>query len=274
MIATLAPSPLDRWRQRFGGRRRFPTQPRPLAAMGYLANGPVIDGLIEIEKLCIVILYGEQLRPGHNALRLAGHFGNRVPWGVRFGGPENCQFCKDLLLQPVPGARGYRLDLASTELLALGLDLHRELVRHARYRQRQVREQVRLPKLWAGFRSADAASITGDGPELAAYAARTGRPPQHLLEYLRRDHLGLVVFPLAFVSHHWQQAVAVYADLERFPRRQVFRLQRLPDDLVGFQDAAEFDFAHSRPVSGAWNHWLRRCMANRWPHLRASTPAG
>jgi hypothetical protein len=31
-----------------------------------------------------------------------------------------------------------------------------------------------------------------------------------------------------------------------FPRRQVFSLRRLRDDLTGFQDAAEFDFRPSR----------------------------
>ncbi len=149
-------------------------------------------------------------------------------------------------LQPVPNARGYRLDLACTELLTLGLGLERELDRHARYQQRQVREQVCLPKLWAGFRATNTASITGDGPELAAYAARTGKSYQHLMQHLRRDHFGLVVYPLAWVSHHWQQAVAVFADLERFPRRQVFRLRHLPDDLAGYQGAAEFDFMASR----------------------------
>jgi hypothetical protein len=211
--------------------------------MGYLVNGPVIDGLVEIENLTIVLLYDEQIRPGHCALRLAGYAGCRVPWGVRFGGPENCEFFKDLALQPVPAAQGYRLDVADTEILSLGLALERELDRHAR--QRHVRQQVCLPKLWAGFRPADAANIVGDGPELMAYAARTGRQPQHLLEHLRRDCFGLTAYPLPWVSHHWQQAIAVFADLERFPRRQVFPLR--PDDLVGFHDAAEFNFR-----SGFW----------------------
>ena len=246
MIATLQPSPLDQWRQRFGGRRRRNSRPRPLTALGYLANGPVIGGRIEVENLTIVILYTEQLRSGHCALRLAGYSGSRVPWGVRFGSSENCRFFKDLSLQPVPAARGYRLDLASTELLALGLGLERELDRHARYRQRQVRQHLQLPKLWAAFRPADEANITGDGPELAAYASRTGRNPKCLLQHLRRDRFGLTLYPFAWVSHHWQQAVAVLADLERFPKRQVFRLRQLPDDLVGYQDATEYDFHESR----------------------------
>jgi hypothetical protein len=210
--------------------------------MGYLADGPVIDGLIEVEKLTTVLLYDEQYSPGQCALRLAGYSSKRVPWGVCLGGPVQCKFFKDLSLQPVFGARGYRLDIADREVLSLGVALERELDRCARYRQQQIRERVCLPKLWAGFKAADAGSITGDGPELAAYALRTGRSPRHLLQRLRRDCLGLAAFPLAWVSHQWQKAVAVFADLDRFPRRQVFRLRRLPDDLVGFHDAAEFDF--------------------------------
>ena len=143
MIATLPPpSLLDRWRQRLGGQHHRHAQPRPLAALGYLANGPVIDGLIAVENLTVTLLYDEPIRSGHCALRLAGYSGSRVPWGVRFGGPQHCRYVKDLRLQPVLGAQGYRLDLASTELLALGLSLERELDRHARYRQRQVREQA------------------------------------------------------------------------------------------------------------------------------------
>jgi hypothetical protein len=243
MIATTErPSPLDQWRKRLGKRRHRCTQPRPLAAMGYLANGPVLDGLIEVENLHIVLLCDKQLRPGHCALRLAGFSGSRIPWGVRFGGPENCQFFKDLLLQPVLKAWGYRFDLADEKLLTLALRLERELDRCARFCQQRVRDRVCLPKLWAGFRPQDAASITGDGPELAAYATKTGKSPQRLLKRLCREHGGLILHPLAWVSHHWQQAAAIFADLERFPRRQVFHLRHLPDDLAGFRGAAEFDF--------------------------------
>ena len=38
----------------------------------------------------------------------------------------------------------------------------------------------------------------------------------------------------------------MFADLERFPRRQVFRLEKLPNDLAGFDGAAEYDFSHFR----------------------------
>jgi hypothetical protein len=241
MTATLQPRPLDIWRRRFGGRRYRRTQPRPLAAAGYLTHGQVIDGLIEVENLQIVLLYDEQLRAGHCALRLAAYCGSRVPWGVRFGGLDNCRAFKDLRLQPVPGGHGYRLDLAQeADLLTLSLSLERQLDRHARFCQHLAWQQLCLPKLWAAFRPADAARVTGDGPELAAYATRTGKSPQHLLRRLCREHLGMVLYPLDWTSHLWETAAAVYADLERFPRRQVFRLHTLPDDLVGFQGAAEY----------------------------------
>jgi hypothetical protein len=86
-------------------------------------------------------------------------------------------------------------------------------------------------------------SITGDGPELVASAARAGRSPEEQFHRLRREHNRMVLWPLAWTSHCWRQMVTIYADLDRFPRRQVFRLDNLPDNLAGFRDAAEFDFA-------------------------------
>ena len=247
MIATTDPTPLDQWRERFAHPRRD-SRPRPLAALGYLVNGPVLDGLVEIDKLTVILLYDEQAGPGPCALRLVGYSASPIPWGIRFGGAEQCRFFKDLSLQPVPSARGYRLDQASRELLQLGLKLDRELDLHLRYRRR-VREGIRLPKLWAGFRARDAAGIIGDGPELAAYAEWSGRSPNELMTRLRRNHFGLTLFPLPWISHEWEKAVTVFADLARFPLRQVFQLRNVPDDLIGYQDAAEFDF-HSSHFRG------------------------
>jgi len=227
--------------------------------MGYLANGPVHDGLIEIEHLTLVVLYEESLTPQYSALRLAGFAAKRIPWGIRLGGPGQCLFCKDLRLQPVPGANGYRLDLDNTELLSLGLALNQERNRHMRSEKRRFQEHPRLPKLWAAFRPADATQITGDGPELTAYATKTGLAPEVLLERLRREHGGLVLHPLAWVSHHWQQALAVFADLERYPQRQVFYLRR--DGLTGFHDAVEFDFRSNAGTGNRRRSGRRRKLA-------------
>ena len=137
--------------------------------------------------------------------------------------PSNCRFFKDLLLQPVPGGRGYRLDLASTELLALGLQLERELDRCARYRQRPVREQVlpaealgRIPT--GGCRQHHRRRAGTGGLRAHAPADR----PSACWNICAANTSAWRSIPLAWVSHHWQQAVAVFADLERFPQRQVF----------------------------------------------------
>ena len=147
MIALSHPAPLDQWRQQFGGRRHRPALARPVASLGYLCSGPVIEGLIEIDKLVFVVLFDDPDERGRSALRLAGFSGRRIPWGVRWGGPEQSKFFKNLWLQPMPGARGLRLDTASADLLQLGLQLDRDVQRHIRYGRRFKRPQVRLPRL-------------------------------------------------------------------------------------------------------------------------------
>ena len=246
MIAHTHSTITDRRRRRIARRRRHDDRPRPFGALGYLTNEPVIHGLIEIEKLVLVVLYDEPIGASRSALRLAGFTGTAVPWGVRWGGPDQSKFFKDLLLQPVPHGRGLRLDAACTELLQLGLQLDRQLEKNARCRWLRKRRHVRLPRLWAAFRPSDAAGLTGGGPELAATCRRSGESSSRLLKKAKRKQFGLVLYPLEWVSHRWQQAVAVFADLERFPKHQLFSLRHLPDDLQGCQGAAEFDFFQSR----------------------------
>jgi hypothetical protein len=248
MINTASPqlTPLAQRRRRLGGRRRLLAAPRPAAALGYLADGPVFQDLIEIERLTLVILYDEPEPTGRIALRLAGYAATRVPWGVRFGGPGECRFFKDLALQPVPAGGGYRLNLTRPDVLRLGLKLERQLNRRVRYCPGPMPAQPRLPKLWAGFSAAAAAEIRGDGPELFDYVRHTGQRPEELMARLRRHHAGLVLYPLAWVSHHWQEALTVLVDLAGFPPTQVFALDQLPGSLFGFQGAAEVDLFHSR----------------------------
>lgn len=248
MLATFenSSSLLDRWRQRFGGSRRCNRRPRPLAAIGYLVEGPVAENLIEIDKLLMVVLHDTSAGHGQHAVRLAGYSGVRLPWGIQWGGAENCRFLKNLLLQPVPSGPGLRINSARDDLLRLGLQLDGALEKHVRRPALSVRQRLRLPCLWAAFTPADAAAITGDGPELAAYARRTGKSPWRLLEQIRREYFGLTLFPFPWVSHCWQQAVTIFADLERFPERQVFSFRHPSNDLVGFQDAAAFDFLKDR----------------------------
>jgi hypothetical protein len=264
MLATLQPSPLNLWRDRLGGKRRSHHQPRPWGALGYLANGPVIEHLIEIEKLILVVLYDEPFGHGQQALRLAGYSGKLTSQGVQWGGPERCHFFKDLRLQPVRDGRGLRLDVASGDLIRLGLALDRTVECHARHRLAAQRP-LRLPPLWAGFRPADAASVVGEGPECAAACEQLQISPAQLLNEYRREHFGLVLYPLVLVPQHSQQAVAVFADLDRYPLRHAFRLSRPSDELTGSHGPANFDLFNSRfrprPPSPAKRQANRRAYA-------------
>ena len=57
MIATLNPRRSTNGGNDSAARRRRNRRPRRLAALGYLPQGPVLEGLIEIEKLLLVVLY-------------------------------------------------------------------------------------------------------------------------------------------------------------------------------------------------------------------------
>ena len=245
MHATCAPSLIDRWRQQFGRRYRN-RDVRPLAALGYLTSGPIVHDLVEVDKFMLVLVHDETDARGNTTTRLAGYAGCRVPWGICWGGAENSRFLKNLRLQPMTGARGLRLDTASEGLLHLALLLDRDINRHLHYGRRCKRSQIHLPRLWAGFRPAEANHLQGDGPELEAYCARTGRTAAEALSAVRRDYFGLTLIPLAWVSSAWEHAVTVLVDLHRFPLRQVFPLENPAEDLIGCQDSAEYDLFHSR----------------------------
>ena len=243
MIASQQDPLLDRWRRCI--RRRASHGRCSLAALGYLFDGPVLGGLVELERLTLVVLYDEPLRHDQCTLRLAGYTGTQVPWGVMWGGPEQCRFFKDLSLQPVPQGRGLRLDLARPRLLRLGLQLAYEQDRHACHPSLPCRDQFRLPCLWAAFTPAHVAGLHGDGPELAAYARRVQKDTNEVFSTVCRRHVGLLLHPLAWVSHHADLVATIFVDLARFPKRQVVALDDLPEKLVGYQDAAEFDFLQS-----------------------------
>ena len=250
MIADTDPPLIQQWRRRLAGRHSKPRGRRPLGALGFLTNGPVFDGLIEIEKLVLVVLYDEPFRSRRCPLRLVGFSGKPVPWGVRWGGRRGNKFFKDLSLAPDLHAVGQRIDTGDADLLQLGLRLEQQLQRHLRDRWLPVQRSPQLPRIWAGFRRSDCNTIYGDGPELESIARRRRAPAQHVLQSSKRGYQGLVLYPLEWVSHHWQRAALILADISYFPRRQVFSLKDFPDDLQGYRGAAEYDLYRSRFRSG------------------------
>jgi hypothetical protein len=150
------------------------------------------------------------------------------------------------------------MDADDTELLQLGLDLEEQLHQHHCYRWLRVQRHPLLPRLWAGFRQPHVPRIEGDGPELAAVCKRRCELPAQVLASAKREWQGLVLYPLEWVSHQWQQAVILLADVSRLPSPQVFVVNSLPDDLRGFQGAAAFDFFDSRFRSQARGRTRRR----------------
>ena len=79
MIAQLQESLLNDWRRCMA--RRQSTGHRPLAALGSLVDGPIRTGLVELERLTLVVLYDEPIGHDQLALRLARYSGTQVPWG-------------------------------------------------------------------------------------------------------------------------------------------------------------------------------------------------
>ena len=244
MTAQLQEPLLDDWRRSMAQRQSAGR--RPLAAFGSMVDGPVRNGLVELDRMRLVVLYNEPIDRDQLALRMAGYSGTQVPWGVMWGGAEQNRFFKDLSLQPVPEGRGLRLDLARPRLLRIGLQLERELDRYARHPTLAPRPNLRLPCLWAAFTPQHSAGLAGDGPELDAYARRMRKGMAEVFSAVRRRHYGFILHPLAWVSRHWENAATIFVDLARFPTRQVFRLDDLPGSLAGYQDAAEFNFFESR----------------------------
>lgn len=65
-------------------------------------------------------------------------------------------------------------------------------------------------------------ALTGDGPELYGLIHELGCCAEDLMHESRRVHRGRVLYPLSWVSHHWEQMTAVFAELDDFPSQQVF----------------------------------------------------
>ena len=213
--------------------------------MSYTVSGSVIDGLVPLGQLVLIVLYDDGAGHGQPAIRVAGYRGQRVPWGVAWGGSAQNVFFKDLLLRPTKSARGPRLDVANARLLRLGLRLDRQIQRHERYPHRPTAQGPRLPPLMFAFRPAAGQCIRGAGPEFEAACQHTGRSAMDPLASSRREHKGLILLPLEWTSHAWQQAMGVFADLSRFPKLQVFSLSDAAAELQGYQGAAQFDFYSS-----------------------------
>ncbi len=256
-VRTLAvgSSMLQDWRRQIGGQRhrRFRRGPRTFAVLSYLTTGPVIDGLVELGRISFCVLHDYQ-QPGVVATRLAGYRATIVSGRILIGGAAQIRFEKNIALSPAgERKRGCRLGKNGPELLSLALHLDRTLERYARFPFFPRRSAFRMPRFWVAL--ADQ-SVRDRGPAFAAYCKMNGHSPGKLFKRAGRDHAGLIIYPLEFVSHYWQQFGKVYVDLKSFPKRQIICF-RGPADLKGLFGVCEFDLLSSRFRTVAPNCTLR-----------------
>jgi len=220
--------------------------PRRLAAMSLLTKARIHEGLIPLRRVLFVVLYDEDAGWSPPRTRLAGYGARRVPWGIRCGGAQDCHFDKDTNLRPKPRAVGWRMDSRHRAVLRTARQLRKEIASRRDEPHGAISTQIQLPKFWAAFGPRDDDRIDGDGPELLGEVHTSGRGAEELMRERRRDHNGLTLYPLPWVSHLWERFRAVFVDLADFPTRQVFGLSDPATDLCGYRAACEFDFFHSR----------------------------
>lgn len=224
--------------------RRRRARRRVIGSMSYLAQVPVVDGLISVERLVFVLLQREA-QPTR-CLHLRAFCGGRIPWGVMWGGARHCRLDQRLYLDSAMVIDERPPVIRDARLSAVIMRLDRELQQRSDCARSRRQQKLRLPRLWAAFPADFAHRITGDGPEFQSRLQETGGSASQTLRRSQRWHRGLVLYPLPWVSHLWEQFAAVYADVSRFPQYQVFLGSSPSSVLQGYYGAAQFDFSPER----------------------------
>lgn len=240
---------LNRWRYQINRSQSPSRAPRGLGVLGCLTDLEPVNGLVELKRVLITVLYDVRLASGHFAIRMAGYRASREPHGINWGGRGNARFDKDLTLSPRPGGGAKRIDLLNFPTTSWALSADRRINVALRYRTRRVSRGFELPRTWAGFPPSYEKELQGSGPELERLCVRFGISREAMLAKFRREHRGLVLYPLDWVSDHVQRATDLFAEVKGVRRWQVFGIENPHTTLVGFAGAATFDF-HSGPQPG------------------------
>lgn len=222
-----------------------------LAAISFADRSKLHAPFTEIGSVHIFVMYEDAVRApdgtlsSRTPLRFGAYRASRVPHGVAWGGVANSALFKNVALSPQPQARGQRLDVDNAELLQIALDLDVLLWRASRHPGLR-RPKLRLPRLWAGFRTRDSVALKGEGPEFERQCKLCNTPSEILFERTLRCVDGLTLCPLDWVSGKLNRSVAIFAQTQGMPKRQVAPVGQPPDGLMGFQGASVFDFYNSR----------------------------
>jgi hypothetical protein len=234
---------MNQWRRQVAWRRRPGQSPRGLGGLAWLTPATPSAGLVDLQDLTIVVAYDELQANDQLATRIAGYRAVRVDHGVQWGGREQLRFSKNLLLAPRPGGGYQRLDLLNAANLGLALRLNRRIDMALVHQTSAFRRTLRLPVLWAGFAASIAETVVGEGPEIEQLCGRFGLEPAAMLRKFQRTGRDLTFLPLEWVGDQLPLASRVCAEVEGFPRLQVFGVSDLAVDLVGFAGAMAYDFA-------------------------------
>ncbi|MBL9165991.1 MAG: hypothetical protein JNL18_24935 [Planctomycetaceae bacterium] len=209
--------------------RAAPRVPRPLrcaAAVGWMLDCPRTGDFVEMSRLAIVVVQDEYFDGGRTAVRVVGYRPEVIANGeIQWFSSTNTLFRKDLMLRPQPFARGMRIDLRSAQLLALAMRLDHRIEQAKSHPQRLRQATMKMPAVWAGFHRSVADGVIGCGPEFEALCAKFGMNPQAMLAKFRREHDGLVLFPLRWVNDDLGRATAMFAEVAQFPTRQAVPTQ-------------------------------------------------
>ena len=234
-------------------------------AASFIDQANARNTFVDVDNLLVMLLYEDEIHSSRRTsrlrlpLRLVAYAASRVPHGVLWGGAANSRLFKDLMLTPQFRARGQRIDRRKVELLSLASKLDHRLRRAAR-RPAAPWPVLRLPRVWAGFRPDEADNLMGEGPEFEEARCNRRLSATDLFQGVARREFGLVLFPMDWVTSQLEHAMAIYAELTPSLRRQICRIEGVPDGLIGYQGAERIRFLQ-QPVS---EHESRRYDVQHW----------
>lgn len=216
-----------RWRQQISWRNPLRRTLREAAAVGFLADRWRPTQFIQIGQLTTLAVYDERTRNGALVIRVIGFRPAVTETGVHWMPSNNMVLRKNLGLRPRPFAKGSIIDLRSRELLGLALRLDHRIQQSQRHPRRIEQTELRMPRVWAGFRRSVVDSVTPQGPSFAALCNKFDLPPTAMAAKFKREHEGLVLLPADWTLEDLGRATAVFAEVAGMARRQAVTTQEV-----------------------------------------------
>ena len=168
----------------------------------------------------------------------------RITWGGRGNLLRTSRLVPAVRLSP---------PFANEESIATIVRMEKRIADAVRY-GRWIPKHPRFPALWAGYKPREAPSLSFSGHEYESFRDRLGWPDEVLESLYFKEHSGLRLVPAAWVAPLLTQATDIFADFEKFPRRQLLRMSS-ESDLMGATNSIVWHFA-ARSVAGMDCHMV------------------